>query len=253
MSFDVSANAYAEYMGRYADPLAAQFTDLAGVRAGQRALDVGCGPGALTAQLVRRLGTGAVAAIDPSPPFVAAATERFPGTEVTLGSAESLPYADDVFDVTLAQLVVHFMADPVAGLREMARVTRPGGVVAASVWDHGGERGPSSPFWRAAREVDPGVHDGSGLAGSREGHLGELARAAGLVDVAESALTVSVPYSSFEEWWRPYTYGVGPAGAYVAGLDDEARAAVRARCAVLLPDGPFAISATAWCVRGHAL
>ena len=253
MSFDVSATAYAEYMGRYADPLAVQFTDLAGVQPGQRALDVGCGPGALTASLVRRLGTGAVTAIDPSPPFVAAAAERFPGTDVSLGSAESLPYADDAFDVALAQLVVHFMSDPVAGLREMARVTQPGGVVAASVWDHGGERGPISLFWRAAREVDPGVHDESGLAGSRAGHLGELARAAGLVDVEERALTVSVPYSSFEEWWRPYTYGVGPAGAYVAALDAEARDAVRARCAARLPEGRFEITATAWCVRAHAL
>lgn len=252
MSFSVSAGAYAEYMGRYAEPLAAQFVDFAGVRVGHRALDVGCGPGALTAELVRRLGTGAVAAIDPSEPFVAAAAERFPGTEVTLGSAEALPYPDATFDLALAQLVVHFMTDAVTGLREMGRVTRPGGVVAASVWDHAGERGPISPFWRAAREVDPTVHDESALAGSRAGHLGELARAAGLTDVVEDALTVRVAYGSFTDWWRPYTYGVGPAGAYVATLTDDRREALRARCAGLLPDGPFEISATAWCVRARA-
>ena len=98
-------------------------------------LDVGCGPGALTAELVRRLGPGSVSAVDPSEPFVAAARERHPGVDVQRASAEELPFEDQEFDAALAQLVVHFMADPVAGLREMARVTREQGVVAACVWD----------------------------------------------------------------------------------------------------------------------
>src|SRR5919108_261504 len=154
MSFDVAAAAYDRFMGRYSRLLSPQMADLAGVSDGQRVLDVGCGPGALTAELVARLGATSVAAVDPSEPFVAAARERHPGVDVRRASAESMPFGDDTFDGTLAQLVVHFMTDPVAGLAEMARVTRPGGVVAACVWDHGGDLGPLNTFWRAARDLD---------------------------------------------------------------------------------------------------
>src|ERR1700729_1943675 len=135
-------------MGRYSEPLAVQFADLAGIGRGQRVLDVGCGPGALTAELVSRAGADAVSAVEPSASFAAAVRERLPGADIRLAAAERLPFATDIFDAALAQLVVHFMADPVAGLREMARVTRPGGVVAACVWDHAGGRGPLAAFWR---------------------------------------------------------------------------------------------------------
>ena len=174
MSFDVTADAYGRFMGRFSEPLAVRFVEQARVRRGQRALDVGCGPGALTAQLVERLGTEAVSAVDPSAPFVAAARDRFPGVDVRSGAAEQLPYPDDSFDLALAQLVVHFMADPVAGLREMARVTRPGGLVAACVWDHAGGGGPLASFWQAVHDLDPQAAGESGLAGAREGHLTEL-------------------------------------------------------------------------------
>jgi hypothetical protein len=139
------------------------------------------------------------------------------------------------------------MADPAAGLREMARVTRPGGVVAACVWDHAGERSPLAVFWRAAREVDPGVRDESGLAGAREGHLASLFREAGLAEVGSGELEVPFRHRSFEEWWEPFTFGVGPAGQYVAGLSGEARDALRDRCRRLLPEAPRAV---AWAARG---
>src|SRR5690349_7074584 len=112
-------------MGRFSEPLATEFVTLLGLRAGQRVLDVGCGPGALTRVLVQRLGADAVSAVDPSESFVAAVGERVPGIEVHRASAEDLPFADDRFDAAVAQLVVHFMTDPVAGLAEMGRVTRP--------------------------------------------------------------------------------------------------------------------------------
>ena len=251
MTFDVAAEAYDRFMGRYSVLLAPQLADLARVRAGQRVLDVGCGPGALTAELVARLGHDRVSAVDPSEPFVAAVRERQPGVDVQQASAEKLPFAGGAFDAALAQLVVHFMSDPVAGLTEMARVTRRGGIVAACVWDHAGGGGPLSAFWAAARERDPGVGDESDLAGVREGHLAELFAAAGLKDIQDATLSVSLEHPTFEEWWHPFTQGVGPAGAYVAGLDAEAQDELRERCRSRLPDAPFVITARAWAARGR--
>ena len=250
MGFDVPAAAYGRFMGRFSEPLAAPFADLASVAAGQTALDVGCGPGALTAVLADRLGPCAVAGIDPSEPFVAAARARLPDVDVRQGTAESLPWPDDSFDRTLAQLVVHFMADPVAGLREMGRVTRDDGLVAACVWDHGGGRGPLSTFWRAAHQVDPSVRGESGLPGSRERQLVTLAEQAGLVDVRQHVLSVEVEVGSFASWWEPYTFGVGPAGEYVASLTPEHRDALRARCHELLGD-EVALTAAAWAVTAR--
>ncbi len=252
MSFAVAPDAYDRFMGRYSVPLAPKLADFASVAAGQRVLDVGCGPGALTAELVRRLGPAAVSAVDPSEPFVAAARERHPGVSVQRAAAEDLPFEDKVFDAALAQLVVHFMADPVAGLRELARVTGEDGVVAACVWDHAGGQGPLSLFWEAARQLDPGVDDESERAGAREGHLAELFRAAGLREVEESVLSVSVEHQSFEEWWEPFELGVGPAGAFVAALDEERQAELRELCRELLPPAPFTPPARAWAARGFA-
>jgi SAM-dependent methyltransferase len=252
VSFTVAADAYDRFMGRYSVPLAPRLADLAAVAARQRVLDVGCGPGALTSELVRRLGPAAVSAVDPSEPFVEAARARHPGVSVQRAAAEQLPFGAQEFDAALAQLVVHFMADPVVGLREMARVTRTDGVVAACVWDHAGGQGPLSPFWEAAHELDPDVEDESQLAGAREGHLGELFRAAGLREVEESVLTVEVEHPTFEDWWEPFTLGVGPAGAYAAGLDPKRQARLRDRCRELLPGAPFVLTAAAWAARGLA-
>lgn len=252
MSFAVAADAYDRFMGRYSVLLAPQLAALADVVVGQRVLDVGCGPGALTTELVRRLGPAAVTAVDPSEPFVAAAQERHPGVRVERAPAESLPFPDQAFDAALAQLVVHFMADPVAGLREMARVTRRQGVVAACVWDHAGGQGPLSLYWEAVRELDPEVEDESELAGSREGHLAELFEAAGLQEIEETHLAMSVEHPTFEDWWEPFTLGVGPAGSYAAGLDPERHAQLRERCRRRLPPAPFVLTARAWAARGLA-
>jgi SAM-dependent methyltransferase len=253
MSFDVGPDAYGRFMGRYAQPLAAAFVRHAGVAPGERALDVGCGPGALTADLVELLGAGAVSAVDPSESFVAAVRSRFPEVDLRRSGAEQLPYPDGAFDCVLASLVVSFMTDPVAGLAEMARVTRPGGVVGATVWDHAGGTGPLAPFWGAVLELDPDAHDESGLAGVREGHLAQLFDAAGLRELDSTTLTVHVALADFSDWWEPFTLGVGPAGDYVAHLDDDGRERLRARCARLFPpDGPFEVAASAWTVLGRA-
>ena len=169
--FEVAAESYGRFMGRFSEPLAGLFADFAGIRTQAAVLDVGCGPGALSAELARRLGAPAVSAIDPSEPFVNAARERLPGSDVRLGAAEDLPWPDGSFDAALAQLVVHFMADPLAGLAEMVRVTRPGGTVAACVWDLGGGTSPLSTFWAAVADLEPG-HTGEAMRpGAREGQL----------------------------------------------------------------------------------
>jgi ubiquinone/menaquinone biosynthesis C-methylase UbiE len=249
MSFAKAADMYARFMGRYSEPLAVVFAEEVGLAPGQRVLDVGCGPGALTAQLVDRVGIENVAAVEPSVPFAEAARVRFPDLELLHASAEDLPFPDDSFDAALAQLVVHFMTDPVAGLREMGRVTRAGGTIAACVWDLAEGQSPLSTFWDAVHDLDPTAIDESWLPGAREHHLVELATEAGLGDPTQSVLAVSVRHQTFEEWWEPYTFGVGPAGDHVAGLDETQRAALRDRCEELLGPAPFDVVGRAWCMR----
>jgi SAM-dependent methyltransferase len=250
--FTVAADAYDRFMGRYSAPLAPLMVDYARVVPGQRVIDVGCGPGAMTTELVQRVGPDGVSAVDPSEPFVAAAKERHPSVDVRLASAEQLPFADDAFDASLAQLVVHFMADPVKGLDEMERVTRPGGVVAACVWDHAGGTGPLSPFWEAAHSLDANVADESQLAGAREGHLAELFEQAGLADVEDTALSVTLELASFDDWWAPFTAGVGPAGAYMASLDPEQQARLRELCRAKFAESGSSHTVRAWAACGVA-
>jgi len=250
VSFEVPAQAYQRFMGRYSESLAVQFVELLDLADGQRGIDIGAGPGALTEPLAERLGVDGVAAIDPSRSFVAALHERIPGIDAREGSAEVIPFDANTFDLATAQLVVQFMTDPVAGLTEMARVVKPGGIVAASVWDFAGRRSPLSLFWGAARSLNPRVRDESRVPGSRPGHLAELLSAAGLAAVRTGELTVSVAYDDVDEWWSAFTPGVGPAGKYLECLDARGRAALREECATRLPAGPVTIEATAWTALG---
>ena len=253
-SFLVSDEAYDRFMGRYSAPLAAELADAAGIEAGMEALDVGCGPGALTAELARRLGAGSVWSIDPSEPFVEACRRRNPGVDVQLGRAEELPYPGERFDAALAQLVLHFVSDPEATAGEMRRVARPGGVVAACVWDFDDGMTMLRLFWEAARAVDPSAPtEGETRRFGRDGEIGELFAGAGLRDVAGGVLAVEADYADFDDFWAPFLAGAGPAGSYCAALDSERQALVREelRSRLGLPEGPFSLPGRAWYAAGR--
>jgi SAM-dependent methyltransferase len=247
-TFRTTAEAYDRYMGRYSRPLADRFADAAGVAAGQHALDVGCGPGALTGCLVQRLGAGSVAAVDPSEPFVSGFATRHPGVDVRLGSAEALPFDTGRFDVALAQLVLHFVDDPDAATGEMRRVVRPGGTIAACVWDFDAGMQMLRTFWDAALAVVPDAPDEAHTRRfGRPGEISELFVAAGLEDVTESTLDVSSTYAGFDELWSGFLEGIGPAGAFCVSLDERQREKLRGELFALVgsPTGPFALTAMA--------
>jgi SAM-dependent methyltransferase len=245
-SFEVAAAAYGAFMGRYSRPLAALFVDLLDLPPDARVLDVGCGTGALTQRLVERVGAANVVACDPSESFVDAMRHDFPDVRVEHSGAEDLPFPDAQFDATLAQLVVHFMTDPTRGLSEMARVTAPGGIVAASVWDHSANAGPLSLYWSAVRDVHADVLDESRLPGVQPGDLARRFADAGMPAAQTTTLTVVVEHPTFDDWWHPYTLGVGTAGAHYAALSTPDRARVEQRCRELVPSAPFTIAADAW-------
>lgn len=255
-SFRGPAEVYDRFVGRYSPSLARAMCGVAGVRPGQRALDVGCGSGALVAALAEVLGAGNVAGVDPSEPFAEAARAKTPGARIAVGSAESLPFEDGEFDATLSQLVVNFLAEPEQGVREMTRVTRPGGLVAGCVWDYGGGMTMLRTFWEAAAALDPEgatpLMESHAMRFATPDELAELWRSAGLDDVAVTPLVAEAAYDDFDDLWAPFPTGVGPAGAYTASLDAEAQGALRDELARRLgsPAGPFTLSARAWCAVG---
>ena len=251
-----AAAAYDRAVGRYGPSLAAGLITFAGVEPGMRALDVGCGTGLLTAALAERLGAENVAGAEPSEPFAEAARARVPGAEIVVASAEDLPFADRAFDAALSQLVLNFMRDAEAGVRELARVTRPGGVVASCVWDYAGEMTLLRAFWDAAREVEPergaAADEGVVMRWCSENELRALWAGAGLGDVSTRALTARAAYESFDDLWEPFPSGIAPSGAFTASLDEEGRAALRDafRRRLGVGEEPFELTARAWAVRG---
>ncbi|WP_344771919.1 class I SAM-dependent methyltransferase [Nocardioides panacisoli] len=251
--FDVSADSYVRFMGRFSAPLATSFADfgLRGLGEDMSVLDVGCGPGMLTAELVRRLGDERVSAVDPQPSFIAAVQAAYPEVDAQVASAEDLPHETATFGATLAQLVVHFMADPARGVQEMKRVTVPGGRVSACVWAHADDSGPLSGFWRAVQRIDPGADDESGLTGSARGEIVALFEGAGLREVTEELLTVALEFATFEEWWLPFTEAVGPAGAYVARLGEDRRERLVTELRREYGEGPFSLQVAAWAATGR--
>jgi len=248
--FHVQAKAYDRFVGRYSPQLAAALCDFAGIENGRRALDVGAGPGALTAELSRRVGAANVVAVEPSEPFAHACRARVPGVEVVEAGAEAIPLPNDAFDATLSQLVLNFLPDARPALREMSRVTRAGGVIAACVWDYSGEMEMLRAFWDEAIALDPDAPDERHMPLSRRGDLVRAWREQGLDPVEDTSLAIEQSFASFDDYWQPFLLGQGPAGVYATSLPEPRRDALRSRLCTRRGYGGFTLTARAWAVRG---
>lgn len=248
--FSVPADRYDRFVGRYSSALTPRFVAFSSLTSCP-VLDVGCGPGSLTAALASRCGPAGVAAIDPSEPFVAACRERVPGVDVRVASGEALPFGDRSFAGALSQLVLSFVRDPDRMMRELGRVVRPGGVVAACTFAADGFALVRA-FWQAARRVDPGAPDDACLPFRRMPELVALWERGGLRDVVTAVLEVEARYADFADGWTPLTFGIGPVGEYLARRDEAQREAIRQACfdALGRPAGPFSLSARVLAVRG---
>jgi SAM-dependent methyltransferase len=252
--------AYERFLGRWSRLLARPFAEFARPPDGSPVLDVGCGTGSLALFLAENRGPGKVAGVDLAAPYIAFARSRpgAAGIGLAVGDACRLPYADDSFGAALAQLSLNFVPNPAEGVREMRRVVRPGGVVAAAVWDFRGGLVFQRLFWDTAAGLDPGAGAArdrlfSGPLALPEG-LPALWRAARLDAVERASITIRMEYADFADYWEPLLGGQGPVGAYVASLPPDQRRLIeeRVRAAFLsgASDGPRSLTATAWAVRG---
>ena len=257
--FTMSAG-YERFMGRWSRQLAPQYLAFAGVKEGDRVLDVGTGTGAVASTIAATFRSSLVVGVDPSAAFIAAARnnaksdrERF-----EVGDAQALALPDGSFDQVMSLLVLNFVPDPQKALSEMRRVARAGGTVSACVWDYNAGMQMLRFFWDEVVALDPAMapKDERHMKLSREGQLGELWRKAGLSDVREHALTIEQQFASFDDYWEPFLKGAGPGGAYVVSLAEEPRRRLETRLRKRLlgdrTDGSFALKAKAWCVRGSA-
>jgi SAM-dependent methyltransferase len=253
------AEAYQQYMGRWSRPVAARFLDWLAPAPGRRWLDVGSGTGALSETILARCAPAAVLGVEPSPAFVAHATNAVRDSRASfrLGDAQHVPVQDASFDVVVSGLVLNFVSDPAAALAEMSRVARPGGVIGAYVWDYAGGMQMTRFFWDAAVDQNPAAEaqdEGRLFPVCRPEPLARLFGDAGLDDVRATAIDVATRFTGFDDFWRPFLAGVGPAPAYAMSLDDAARSALRERLRNRLPagaDGSIPLLARAWAVRGR--
>ncbi len=242
--FQVGEDAYDDFMGRYSVQLAPLFAEFAGVGEGDRALDVGAGTGALTAELLRR---GAdVTAAEPSPSFTQALRTRFPTIDVHEAPAERMPFDDDAFDVALAQLVVAFMEDAPTAIREMARIAR---TVAVCMWGVE-EMEMFAAIGRTSQTVGGSTETGARRYRTRA-ELVALLEEGGLQGIEAAELDVTASYTGFDDFWHALSAQVGPAGAWLKALDDEKRAIAHDEMFRQLgsPAGAFELSGRAYAVR----
>ncbi len=254
----LNADGYERLMGRWSQRLAPRLLEFAGVRDGDRVLDVGAGTGSLPLAVLAATRRSEVVGIDPSGPYITFARSRTsdPRVRFEVGDAQALSHPDASFDKTLALLVMNFIPDARTAAAEMRRVTRPGGVVAAAVWDYGEGMGMLRTFWDAAVALDPdaqGRHERH-MPYCRKGELAALWTAKEFKEIRETALEMSMDFASFEDFWQPFLTGQGPSGSYATNLAPQRQHALRERLRQDLlkgeQDGPFALQARAWAVRG---
>jgi SAM-dependent methyltransferase len=253
-----AGDAYEQYVGRWSSLVARDFLGWLDQTAGLRWLDVGCGTGALSAAIVEGCAPTALTGVDSSPGFIATARARIADSRVRFeqGDGQALPLEGGAFDVAVSGLVLNFVTDPGAMLREMRRVLRPGGTVALYVWDYAGEMQLMRRFWDAAVALDPAARElseGLRFPICRPDALVVLVRGAGLESVTTTPIVVPTVFRDFEDYWMPFLGGQGPAPGYCMRLPDDRREALRERLRAVLPadaDGRIALSARAWAVRG---
>jgi len=252
------AEGYERYLGPWSSALAPRFIDFAGVQDGDRVLDVGSGTGSLAVALAAYRSCSEVVGIDPSAPYIEFARTRTndPRLRFEVGDAMNLPYGDNYFDESLAQLVLNSVPNAQRAVMEMRRVTKAGGTVAACAWASGGENERERVFWGAATAVDPAAEQRRESEGrySKEGRLSALWVDCGLKDIKEAALVISAEFNSFEDFWLPYVEGQGHGGSYVRSLSpghrDMLRERVRQNILAMKGSGPFSLRAQAVAVRG---
>ena len=251
MTFAVAGDAYDRFIGRYSQALAPRFLDFAGVTKGP-VIELGCGPGALTAVLADRFGASRVAAVDPSQPFVDFCRARVPGADVRHASAEALPFTDGTFEAALSQLVLSFVADADRTAAEAARVVRPGGTVAACTFEADGFALVRT-FWQAALRFDPAAPDDALLPFRRSEELASLWRRAGFRAVECGVIDIQASYSGFDDYWGPFVFGIGPPGGTLTAQPEDRRASIREACFEILgkPAGAFSLPARALAIRGR--
>jgi ubiquinone/menaquinone biosynthesis C-methylase UbiE len=254
------ADGYDQYMGRWSARLAPLFLDFAGAADGERIVDVGCGTGCLTFAIPARAKISAVEAIDFEEQFVEALRQRNTEPRITArqGDACALPFAENQFDRALSMLVLHFVPDALLAVGEMRRVVRPGGVVAATVWDTFGGMPSQRIFWDTIAAIEPSA------LGRRSASLvrpmtfpHEMTRAfvdAGLEQVAEATLTIRMDFAEFDDYWLPLIGGQGTLAAFLSTLSeavaDKVQASVRQAYLCDRPDGPRSFASVAWAVKG---
>lgn len=260
-SFTVKhAAGYEQLMGRWSRKLAPLLIEFAGLEDGERVLDVGCGTGSLTFALPRAAAVREVVGIDYSPVFVEEATRRNKDPRIGIRQADAcaLPFPDGGFDRALSLLVLHFVPDAAKAVSEMRRVVRPGGVVAAAVWDHLGGLPSMRMTWDTLAAHSGAAREARGRylfqPMMRPGEMRQCFIGQGLLDVQETSLAIRMDYRSFDDYWGPIAAGEGPLGKFVSALSQadraEADAAVRAAYEGGQPDGPRSFVAVAWACRG---
>jgi SAM-dependent methyltransferase len=251
---------YEPYVGRWSRLVAKDFLQWIKSPPHLDWLDVGCGTGALAEVILQQMQPRSIKGVDPSAGFIDHAKAHIgdPRATFEVADAQSLPVGSALFDVAVAGLVLNFVTKPALAVREMARAVRPGGVVAAYVWDYAGKMELMRYFWDAAVALDRKafeLDEGRRFPLCQMGPLAELFTQAGLREVQASAIDVPTRFRDFDDYWTPFLGGQAPAPGYAMSLSEECRAALRDRIRATLPisgDGSIALIARAWAVRGRA-